>query len=294
MATSPYFNNYKSHGEQNLVEDLIVESIKIMGFDAYYLPNDNEAARDLLYGEDPVKKFESAFPLEMYLSSDPTDYIGQKDVFSKFGLEIKDDVNVLVSRRSFQQRVPQNTFTRPREGDLVYVPFLNGTGELFEIKFAEQAKDFHTLGRVQPYFYELYLEKFKYSQEIIDTGVTDIDIVVTNNAYTQSLNTGAGTGRYEIKETVYQSASLTRNTATAVAVVQSWIPSSNTLTVTNIAGEFIDNVIIIGASSNARYRLTTFNPLEDNSYSETYDNDHIATSANSIVNFSEINPFGSI
>jgi hypothetical protein len=294
MATSPYFNNYKSHGEQNLVEDLIVESIKIMGFDAYYLPNDNEAARDLLYGEDPVKKFESAFPLEMYLSSDPTDYIGQKDVFSKFGLEIKDDVNVLVSRRSFQQRVPQNTFTRPREGDLVYVPFLNGTGELFEIKFTEQAKDFHTLGRVQPYFYELYLEKFKYSQEIIDTGVTDIDIVVTNNAYTQSLNTGAGTGRYEIKETVYQSASLTRNTATAVAIVQSWIPSSNTLTVTNIAGEFIDGVVIIGASSNARYTLTTFNPLEDHSYSETYDNEHIATSANSIVNFSEINPVGSI
>jgi hypothetical protein len=294
MATSPYFNNYKSYGEQNLVEDLIVESIKIMGFDAYYLPNDNEAARDLLYGEDPVKKFESAFPLEMYLSSDPTDYIGQKDVFSKFGLEIKDDVNVLVSRRSFQQRVPQNTFTRPREGDLVYVPFLNGTGELFEIKFTEQAKDFNMLGRREPYFYELYLEKFKYSQDIIDTGVYEIDAVVTNNAYTQSLNTGAGTGKYEIKETVYQSASLTRNTATAVAVVQSWIPSSNTLTVTNIAGEFIDGLIIIGSASNARYRLTTFNPLEDNSYSETYDNDHIATSANSIVNFSEINPFGNI
>jgi hypothetical protein len=294
MATSPYFNNYKSHGEQNLVEDLIVESIKIMGFDAYYLPNNNDDARDLLYGEDPVKKFSSAFPLEMYLSSNPTDYIGQKDIFSKFGLEIKDDVNVLVSRRSFKQRVPQNTFTRPREGDLVYVPFLNGTGELFEIKFAEQAKDFHTLGRAEPYFYELNLEKFKYSQEIIDTGVADIDIVVTNNAYTQALHVGTGSGKYEIKETVYQVASLVSNTSTAVAVVQSWIPSSNTLTVTNIAGEFIDGRVIIGSSSNARYVLTTFNPLEDNSYSETYDNNHISTSANSIVNFSEINPFGSI
>jgi len=224
------------------------------------------------------------------------DYIGQKDFFSKFGLEIKDDVNVLVSRRSFQQRVPQNTFIRPREGDLVYVPFLNGTGELFEIKFAEQSKDFHMLGRPEPYFYELYLEKFKYSQEVLDTGVYDIDLVVTNNAYTLSLNinTISGNGTYIIKETVYQAPDETRANATAVAIVQTFIPSSNTLTVTNIAGEFADNQVIIGASSNARYYLTTYNPLQDNSFSETYDNEYIHNSANSIIDFSEINPFGNI
>jgi hypothetical protein len=294
MATSSYFNNYGAKKEQNLIEDLIVESIKIMGFDAFYLPNDNDAARDLLYGEDPVKKFKSAFPLEMYLSSDPTDYIGQKDIFTKFGLEIKDDVNVIVSRRSFQQRVPQNTFTRPREGDLVYIPFLNGTGELFEIKFAEQAKDFHQLGRKQPYFYELSLEKFKYSQEEIATGVADIDLVVTNNAYTLSLNLGAGSGYYTIKETVYQTADITTANATAVAIVQSFIPKSNTLTVTNIAGEFIDGFPIIGATSNAQWMLMTFDPLKDNSYSETYDNRNIADSADAITDFSEVNPFGTI
>jgi hypothetical protein len=295
MATSNYFNNYNSTAEQRLVEDLIVESIKIMGFDVYYLPNDNDQARDLLYGEDPVKKFKSAFPLEMYLSSDPTDYIGQRDIFTKFGLEIKDDVNVLLSRRSFNQRVPQNTFTRPREGDLVYIPFLNGTGELFEIKFVEQSKDFHMLGRKNPYFYELSLEKFKYSQEEIATGVADIDLVVTNNAYTLSLNVGAGTGKYIIKETVYQTAGMpVSNVATAVATVQSFIPKSNTLTVTTIAGEFIDGHTIYGATSNAQYMLTTFDPLVDNSYSETYDNKHISESANAIIDFSESNPFGSI
>ena len=153
MPTSVYFNNYNSNAEQRVIEDLIVESMKIMGFDAFYCPNDNDQARDLLYGEDPVKKFQSAFPLEMYLSSDPLDYQGQQEFFSKFGLEIKDVVKVMVSRRSFQQRVPQNTFNRPREGDLVYVPFLNGTGELYEITFAEQSKDMHMLGRKQPYFY---------------------------------------------------------------------------------------------------------------------------------------------
>ena len=294
MPTNLYFNNYNSHGEQNLVEDLIVESIKILGFDAFYLPNDNDQARDLLYGEDPVKKFESAFPVEMYVSSDPLDYIGKKDFFSKFGLEIKDDVNVIVSRRSFQQRVPQNKFNRPREGDLVYIPFLNGTGELFEIKFAEQAKDFHMLGRQNPYFYELNLEKYKYSQEVIDTGIDEIDVVVTNNAYTLSLNLGTGTGYYQIKEIVYQAPDQTQANATAVAIVQSFVPSSNTLTVTNIAGEFTNNVIIIGASSNARYRLTTFDPLEDHSFSETYDNKHIDLSSEGILNLSESNPFGNI
>jgi hypothetical protein len=294
MPTNVYFNNYKSHGEQSLVEDLIVESIKIMGFDAFYLPNDNDQARDLLYGEDPVKKFQSAFPVEMYLSSDPLDYIGKKDFFSKFGLEIKDDVNVLVSRRSFQQRVPQNTFTRPREGDLVYIPFLNGTGELFEIKFAEQSKDFHMLGRPAPYFYELNLEKFKYSQEIIDTGNADIDSTVTNNAYTISLDLGRGSGYFTAKEIVYQSADQTQANATVVAIVQTFNAVSNTLTVTNIAGEFVNAVEIIGSSSNSRYILATYDPLEDNSYSETYDNKHIDLSSEGVIDFSETNPFGLI
>ena len=69
MATSQYFNNYGSLPEQRVIDDLIVESIKIMGFDAYYLPNDNDEARDLLFGEDPVKRFSTAFQLEMYLSN---------------------------------------------------------------------------------------------------------------------------------------------------------------------------------------------------------------------------------
>ena len=93
MATSVYFNNYNSVAEQRVLEDLIVESIKIMGFDGYYLPNDNDIARDLLFGEDPVKKFQSAFPLELYLSNS-LDYDGEKEFFSKFGLEIKNNVNV--------------------------------------------------------------------------------------------------------------------------------------------------------------------------------------------------------
>ena len=285
MATSVYFNNYNSKGEQRLIEDIIVESIKIMGFDSFYLPIFNPEDRDILYGEDPVKKFTQAFNIEMYLSS-AEGYEGQQDFFSKFGLEIRDSVRVILSKRSFEERVPQNTFTRPREGDLVYVPFLNGTGELYEITFVEQAKDFHQLGRKNPYFYELKMEKFKYSQEIINTGDTNIDVVVTDSAYSIELTTGAGSGNFTIGETV------TSNTASAV--VQSWKPLLDHLVVNTIAGVFANGQTITGQTSNVSYVLGTYDPQDSQTQNEVYDNTYIATSADSITNTEESNPFGTI
>ena len=297
MATSQYFNNYNAkYNEQRLYEDLIVESIKIMGFDGYYLPNDNDQARDLLFGEDPVKRFESAFTVEFYLSN-AMDYLGEKEFFSKFGLEIKNNVKVIISRRSFQERVPQNTFQRPREGDLIYIPFLNGTGELYEITFADQDKEFHTLGRTIPYFYELSLEKFKFSNEIIATGVSEIDDVATFSSYQIDLTTISGNDvNYNIRELVYQAPDLTHANATAVATVQKWIPANNTLTLSNIAGEFNEQYPIIGATSNAQYMITLsdFDPLKENLRDESYDNFVIQNQANNIVDLTEHNPFGSI
>ena len=298
MATSPYFNNYNSKAEQRVYEDLIVESIKIMGFDGYYLTNNNDTARDLLYGEDPVKKFQTAFPIEFYLSN-VLEYGGEKEFFSKFGLEIKNEVSVIVSKRSFAQRVPAD-LVRPREGDLIYVPFLNGTGELYEIKFADQDKEFHTLGRKVPYFYELNLEKFKYSQEFIDTGIDDIDQVTTDNSYSIDLTTGQGSGTYELREVVFQTTTAVGNVtrayanATSIATVKAWTPSTNTLSIINISGEFVANTTIIGYTSNARYRLASYDPLNTNIAHETYDNLYIKNQANSIIDFSESNPFGSI
>jgi hypothetical protein len=296
MATSQYFSLYNNKGEQRLIENLIVESIKIMGTDVYYLPNDNDAARDLLYGEDPVKKFESAFPIEIY-PTNVTEYGGEKEFFSKFGLEIKNQMSVIMSKKSFSERVPQDTYTRPREGDLLYIPFLNGTGELYEIKFTNQTKDFFMLGRQVPYFYELELEKFRYSQEAIQTGQVEIDSVVTDSAYTLNLNMNIASGndiKYIIKEVVYQSADHLQQHATAVALVQSWIPKTGVLTVTNIAGEFTDGQAVIGATSGAEYPLTIFDPLEAPARKEVYDNQYINVQGTNITNTSEINPFGSI
>jgi hypothetical protein len=281
------------------VEDLLVESIKIMGFDGYYLSNDNDQARDLLFGEDPVKKFQSAFPVEFYLS-EALNYTGEKEFFSKFGLEIKNHTKVLISKRSFSQRVPQNTFTRPREGDLIWIPFLNGEGELYEITFTDQDKDFYMLGRPAPYFYELHLEKFKFSSELLATGVAAIDDAAKQATYSIELNLGAGTGNYKYGEIVYQSSANTQANAAAVAIVQTWVRSANTfgantLTVSNIAGEFVSGPIkIVGATSNAQYTLASYDPLRDIVEDDSYDNYIIEQNANSIVNFAETNPFGSI
>jgi len=151
------------------------------------------------------------------------------------------------------------------------------------------------LGRKQPYFYELRLEKFKYSQEIVDTGVDDIDHIVNDSAYMIKLNTTAGNGNnYTIHETVYQAADQTQANATAVAIVQTWTTANNILMVSNISGEFIDGQVIIGATSNARHTLISYDSLLDNSFNETYSNKLLQTEANSIIDFSETNPFGSI
>lgn len=291
MATSVYFNNYNSQAEQRLFEDLIVESIKIMGFDAYYLPNDNDEARDLLFGEDPTKKFQSAFPLEMYLSS-ALEYTGDKEFFSKFGLEIRNNVSVVLSKRTFSQRVPQNSFTRPREGDLIWIPFLYGTGELYEIKFTDATKDFFTLGRKNPYFYELQLEKFKFSNEVIDTGVDAIDAVSVEDSYTIDLVMKANTANYEAHELVYQGVNAA--SANASATVSSWDASNKILHVTNIYGTFLANVNVIGATSGAVIELKEYDPLDVTLSREVYDNKEIQTEADQIIDFSEQNPFGTL
>jgi hypothetical protein len=123
----------------------------------------------------------------------------------------------------------------------------------------------------------------------------DIDHIVNDSAYMIKLNTNTGNGNnYIIHETVYQAADQTQANATAVAIVQTWSAANNQLMVSNISGEFINNQIIIGVSSNARHTLLNFDPLLDNSFNETYSNKLLQTEANSIVNFSETNPFGTL
>ena len=290
--TNHYFNNYNAKNEQRLVEDLIVESIKIMGFGAFYIPIFNPEDRDILFGEDPLKKFKSAYPIEMYLSN-ALQYDGDRDYFSKFGLEIRNEASVIVSRRSFSQRVPSDII-RPREGDLVYVPVINGVGNLFEITFTDHTKDFFMLGRKVPYFYELKLEQYRFSQDVIDTGIEEIDSVVQDVAYTVDLHMGTGTGNYQMREIVFQSPDGTYANCTSYASVQNWNLPTKTLSVTYIKGEFIDGEDVIGQTSEASYILNNYNMLDVVVKNDTYDNDFINTQGSDVTDTSESNPFGLI
>ena len=167
-------NIYFSAGarsEQNLYEDLIIESIKIYGQDLYYLPRDLVNVDDV-FREDPVSKFNSNYLLEMYVDN-IDGFDGEGDLFTKFGVEIRDQVTFTVAKRRWQQTVMRYdneiTGTRPFEGDLVFTPF---SKKLFQIMHVEHEQPFYQLNNL-PVF-KLQCELFEYNDEDIDVSNDDI------------------------------------------------------------------------------------------------------------------------
>lgn len=169
MATSVFFNNFGSSQEQFLIENLIIESIKIYGHDVYYLPRTN-VNRDTIYEEATLSKFNTAYFIDMYIKN-IDGFDGDGDFISKFGLEIRDRVTFTLSRRVFADEIGTVTeYVRPREGDLIYFPL---NKKVFEIKFVEHEAIFYQLGALQTY--DLVCELFEYSSEEFNTGIADID-----------------------------------------------------------------------------------------------------------------------
>jgi|TARA_B100000085_G_scaffold260515_1_gene264097 hypothetical protein len=169
-------NLYFSAGarsEQNLYEDLIIESIKIYGQDLYYLPRDLVNVDDV-FREDPVSKFNSNYLLEMYVDN-IDGFDGEGDLFTKFGVEIRDQVTFTVAKRRWQQTVMRydNEIQgiRPLEGDLVFTPF---SKKIFQIMHVEHEQPFYQLNNL-PVF-KLQCELFEYNDEDFD---------VNNDAITQ-------------------------------------------------------------------------------------------------------------
>lgn len=172
MPTNFYFNTLGHYGEQNLIEDLIVESIKMYGIECYYLPK-TLVNLDNLFGEDTLSKYEHAYPIEMFVKS-VNGFEGDGDFLSKFGLEVRDEMVLSVAQRRFGEEVPEQHSTgdtaRPVEGDLIYFPL---NGKLFEIKFVEHEVVFYQMGKLQTY--DLTCELYEYSSERLDTGIAAID-----------------------------------------------------------------------------------------------------------------------
>lgn len=285
-----YFQNYgKSAVEINLIEDLYNEAIYNRGFTGYYIPNTNSQARDLIYGDDPLKSFDVAFALDMYLVN-TMDYGDEQDFFSKFGLEVRNQTKIQFTYREFM-KVTKNQFDKPREGDLIFIPFIKDSGELFEIKFTNTSKDLYVLGRTRPYYYELSLEPFKYNDESIDTGIAEIDIIEALQSYRISLDLfEPGAGNFSIGETVYQGD---QNDPVASAEVVAWDSANTILTVVSVSGNFSNTSQqpIVGSSSNSQWSLYSV----DSSMRDThFDNLPILEEVLDFIDTSEGNPFGSL
>ena len=277
MATNIYFQN--SITDQNLLSEINREVIQQAGIDVMYIPR-TLVKEDLILSEDVISQFNTAYEIEMYVKSSDN-FGGPDDAISKFGLDIRDELILVVHAESFKFAT---NITTPLEGDLIYFPLSKG---LFEIKFVEDEQPFYQVGK--NYVFELTCEVFQYGEEKIDTG-TDADKVERDNAYAVDLVlTAGGTGTYIIDEEVYQGANLAG--ATGKGIVAAWTSSTRTLRVNNIVGTFAISTNITGASSSAVWSQAA---ATDDQLLPTIpfaDNKILETDGDAILDFSESDPF---
>jgi len=174
-TVNPYFQSGIPIGrrsEQNLYEDLIIECMKIYGFEVYYIPR-KTVNEDPILGEDPLQKYEHAYPIEMYLEN-ILGFEGEGELISKFGIELRDTARFVVSRKRWTEVAGRfgNTILdlRPAEGDLIYFPL---TKSIFEIRKVTGQDPYYQIGKL--FVFKLDCELMGFSEERIDTGVSEID-----------------------------------------------------------------------------------------------------------------------
>jgi hypothetical protein len=291
MATNVYFNPFPKNitSEQLLVEDLLIEAMQIYGMEIFYMPRSSRDQIDLLYGEDTLKQYTSAYTIEMYLE-DVTGMEGDGDFISKFGLEIKDEITLLTSRKRFAATVPQ---TRPNEGDLIYVPLIQN---FYEITFVEHENNqamYYTLGRgrgANVYVYALKMKQFVFSNEIIETGIKEIDEQIRDAYPRTRISLLSGSGNFVADEIVYQGANLTY--ATAQAIVYDTTANSS-IDIIRVIGNFASGNVR-GNTSSANWIINTVSDTAtmNTAFEDIVDNARIQSEADGILDFTEHNPFG--
>ena len=305
MPTNVYFN-HAVQSEQDLHEDLVVESLRFYGHECFYLPR-TIVDEDELFGEDTSSKFDDAYSVEMYIEN-TEGFEGEGDLLSKFGVEVRDQATFVLSRRTWNRFVSldQNlvTATRPQEGDLIYFPLGN---QVFEIRFVEHENPFYQLGKLN--VFKLQCETFEYSHEAFDTGIAELDGVEDSFAYQVSMTLGSGSGDFVHGETVTQTVASGKTVSGQVVSYTSEGESSKTLIVNNITFDDTDvpatNTMfvlssnaaagnIVGATSSANRTITTAPDQYVTPNDPLADNKDFETAGANIVDFSESNPFGSL
>lgn len=170
MSTNVFFQNYNYFNEQQLIDDLVIESISIYGVDTYYVAR-KSSSFDHITNEDRLTVFDAAYQMAMYVKT-VDGFQGEGDFLSRFGLQIRDQVTLTVAFRTFERFATRIDvgLLRPKEGDLVYLPMNN---KFFKVMFVEHESVFYQTGALQ--VYDLKCELFEYSNERFQTGVEEVD-----------------------------------------------------------------------------------------------------------------------
>ena len=309
MPRNVYFSQ-AVRSEQNLYEDLVIESLKIFGQDVYYIPR-TLVERDTILGEDPASSFDDAYLIEAYIDNQDG-FEGAGDLYQKFGLEIRDEANFIISKRQWERLIGlyNNTLEnvhKPKEGDIIFLPLSNS---FFEITFVEHEKPFYQLSNLP--VYTLTCSLFEYSEEKFDTGVSDIDNLVALDAYQTTLNVSTTNSVNFTKGEIVTQTLVAAVGDTPAIVVSGTISSidilsatASRITVINVGVEgsssemreftVSDSIGLVGSESNVTCYITNTYDVSD---SESFTLDNAAQNyefeieADGFLDFTETNPFG--
>ena len=289
-----YFSD-QIRSEQNLYENIIIESLKIYGQDVYYLPR-TLVNEDRIFGDDVPSQFNSSYKIEMYIEN-IEGFDGEGDLFSRFGVEIRDEATFVVARKRWSQTVGkyQNEISsvRPNEGDLIYLPL---TKKLFQINHVEHEQPFYQLGNLP--LYKMRCQLFEYNDENLDTGVDTIDAIERANAYEYILNLNATSVANRIGDTATQILD-SASGLQMVGEVSRWSDSDQNLHLIHIGAtdgkyhEFVTSrPIKITGDYRADSDFTILTITENNKISNNEQNNDFSDLSDDFLDFTEDNPFG--
>ena len=295
MARNFYFSE-QVKSEQNLYEDIIIESLKIYGQDLYYIPRDL-VAEDKVLGDEIPARFNSSHKIEMYIEN-TEGFDGEGDLFTRFGVEIRDEATFVVSRRRWINVVNRGdnevSSLRPLEGDLIYVPM---SKSLFQIMHVEHEQPFYQLNNLP--IFKMRCQLFEYADEDLDTGVAEVDGIETDYAMTYILQMTAADASSDFKIGHHLRQALA--TTTIEAEISKWDVANLQLHVVHLSADdgkyhqFIPGNITYYPSwpstdNPSTHAITAV--VEDMKQSNNEQNDEFDTFSADFLDFSEDNPFG--
>jgi hypothetical protein len=286
MPTNSYFRNFDAKNEQELLHSLVSEAIQIYGHDVSYIPR-TLVNEDTILGEDSISEYKDAHSVEMFIKS-VDGFEGEGDLISKFGLEVRDQIVFSLARRAWEGL---DIGTRPKEGDLIYFPL---TEKLFQIMFVEHETPFYQTGALPTF--DLTCELFTYSDEKIDTGIEEVDVIEQKQSLVRTFELTSVSGTFTEGETV------TGGTSSKTAEVARWDSSTSYLYLINLTGNFTIGEIVTGADSLATgtYSVAqtttetteTLQTIDDSTSTQISSNKQFEIDADSVFDFTESNPFG--